>query len=154
MPITQHSKELDGITINSTNFPVLTSLRLMPRVAKILAPVFGLLDDATLKSLEGLDMDEDVGALLPILTPVFNMVIETIEDEEFISLTIALLANTAVERTVNGQLRQYEMGSEDKINLAFDGSLSNLLFAAWFAIQINFSGFTKGEQKKEDLPTK
>lgn len=130
------TRVIGGLDVTVTQFDAMRSLGLTARLGKILVPA--------LIAAEGVSMQDDVRALAPALAELFS----NLDPAGAQDLARQLTAGTAVVK----EGKQFSLGSDDAINLAFDGDLRTLLEVMKFSLEVNFGDFFSGAPAVADEP--
>jgi len=125
MSLRTESRQIDGLTVTSTQLPAMRSFRLMARLGKVISPALGHVD--------GISLSSDLSTLGPALAALFA----SIDGDEAESLAREVLASTTVD--VDG--KRLELGRTEMVNLAFEGRIKAMLETLKFALEVNYGSF-------------
>lgn len=128
MALKTETRDIDGLTVTSTQLPAMRSFALMARLGKVIAPALGM--------VEGVSLTSGIGALAPALAQLFAQ----LDGAEAESLAREVLASTSV--VVDG--RRLELSRTEMINLAFEGRIKTMLATLKFALEVNYGDFFAG----------
>lgn len=131
------TKDIDGVTYESTPFNPFYGLGLAARLGKILGPAaLGLLQSLAGNSVSDI-MGMGVGALSGPLQAAFT----SLQPDAMQKLCLDLLGNTW-QGPIEGRPTQLQINSQQNFDLAFMGNYAAIWPAIWLALEANdFFGF-------------
>lgn len=132
MGLKSETRTVNGMELRSTQLPALRAMALGAKLGKILAPSIG--------KLAGLSLKSDVEDFLPFT----GELLERLAAGELESLLKEVLAATTVTIDEGRGARLVALNNAEAINAVFAGKLRELLAAALFALEVNFSDFFNG----------
>lgn len=124
------TREIAGISIETTQLPPMKTYALLGRLAKIGAP--------GLSTFGGLDGDVDNAAAL--IVPAAAM-FARLEPPELQDLALDVLAGSTALVKHDGKKKRVDLDTEDGINAAFAGNVMAMLGAMKFALEVNYDDF-------------
>lgn len=130
MALRSETRDIDGMSMTTTQLPALRSLALMTRLSKIIAPALGYLD--------GLDLKSDISALGPALAALFA----GLDGEQAQALAREILIASTI--VIDGRMVALSDGT--MIDHAFSGKMKSFLGALKFALEVNYSDFLGGNK--------
>lgn len=132
MGLKHETREIDGISVTSTQFPAMKAYNLFGKLVRLAAPVFG--------AMAGVGGEPDADATMTAISALFSQLDEETADD----LALKLLASTQVLMPASEQRPQpriLSLTSREAIDTAFEGQLMTMLGAMKLAIEVNFSDF-------------
>ena len=130
MNLKQETKEIDGLTFTTRQFPAMRAFNLMARLAKAAGPVLMLVD----ANGEGLSLNAGM----------IQSVLGSLDPREVTALLPEVLnSTTALVPDATGG-REFSLADSKNIDLVFSGRLPVLFQVIGFALQVNFQGFSIG----------
>lgn len=120
-----------------TQMQVTRSLRLAPRLGRVIAPMLSQLKGV--KTLRGLiNADRDVSALGPALEAMFAQ----LDDAAVDKISGELLSGTTINVTgEDNQVRAIDLISPAMIDMAFQGDLALMMAVLKFSAEVNFGRY-------------
>lgn len=126
------TRTFDDLEVTSQQLPAMRALKLLPRLARLLAPALASLGTGKI------DLQADVSSIANVL----SQALEPLDDNQVEALSRDLLADTTVVLTdETGKRRNQTLGSVAAINSVFSGRLPAMLKAMALSVEVNFSDF-------------
>ena len=132
-------KEIDGLRFTCVPFAAMRATKLSARLGRLLGPSFSPLAYAVSK--HGEQLDDDV--LLTLAGGVLGTTMEKLDDDTAEATFLAILAGTSA--VVDG--KRVDITDVQEFDRVFTGRNPTVFKAAYFALGVNYAGFTEGSSR-------
>lgn len=135
---------IDGLEVKVFYFSSITSMRLIHKISKVLAPTLGGTLGGVLGNVKG-DIDSlditDSKLNGDSVVSAINNIFEVLPEDDFINLVQMLLKDTYINIKENEKTVSIKLENQVAIDRVFKGSITKMFKVLAFVFEVNFADF-------------